>query len=288
MVFVVSSHRPTGRRRLNGRPGRARGWLGNRSGRRSRPCPSIRAASLAGLGRGVVLPATRGRAGPAHPVQSSAGSAARASAIASTSGSTAPAGTSQPFRPGSTSSGMPAIVRRDHRAAQGHRLHDHHRQALGEAGQHQGPRGLQLAADPVVVQEPGDPHVVPQADAGRSAARARPRIGPSPTMTSSKSGRRSLQPRRGLDQQELALLLGQPAHVHQPRPIRDGRAARRQEDLVQAAADHVDLRPVARRAPPAELAAGEVADRDDERRRGGPSRPGPAAAVRRIPRARGS
>ena len=49
-----------------------------------------------------------------------------------------------------------------------------------------------------------------------------PRNGPSPTMTSSKSEAPVLEPGRRLDQQELALLLGQPPHVHQPRPIRDG------------------------------------------------------------------
>ena len=52
------------------------------------------------------------------------------------------------------------------------------------------------------------------------------------------------EPRRGLDQQELALLFGQPAHAHQPRPIRHGHGGRRQEILVQAAVNHVDLAPV--------------------------------------------
>ena len=93
------------------------------------------------------------RAAPARPIRSSsAGAAVRASAMASTSGSTAPAGTSQPLTPGSTSSGIPATYVLITGRPQGQRLHDHHRQSLGKAGQYQGPGGLQLLADTMVVQ----------------------------------------------------------------------------------------------------------------------------------------
>ena len=77
----------------------------------------------------------------------------------------------------------------------------------------------------MVIQEAGDPHAVPQAE---------PVDGPLELVSQRAVAHDDQlevraavpQPRRRLDQQELALLLGQPPHGHQPRPIRDGHAGR--------------------------------------------------------------
>ena len=110
---------------------------------------------------------------------------------------------------------------------------------------------------------------------GRSIGRSSsPRIGPSPTMTSSKSRPRSRSRAAASTSRSWPFCSASRPTLTSRGRSGTGVAGRRQEDPVEAAADHVDLRPVAGRAPAAELAAGEVADGDDEVRRGGPSRPG--------------
>ena len=92
------------------------------------------------------------------------------------------------------------------------------------------------------------------------------RNGPSPTRN-----QLGLHPLGGeaahrLDQQEMALLLGEPSDAEQPRLPRYGRAPAPEEARVDAAVDEVDLRPVGAVGPAVELRPAVVADRRHERR----------------------
>src|SRR5262249_17204545 len=72
---------------------------------------------------------------------------------------------------------------------------------------------------------------------------------------------------QGLQQHELALLLRQPADAYQLRGVGDWLRAAARARGIDAAADDVDFRPVGVGTPAEQLAAAELADRHDERRR---------------------
>ena len=69
---------------------------------------------------------------------------------------------------------------------------------------------------------------------------------------------------RGLDQQQVPLLLGDPRDADEPRVRGDRRSGRAQQVLVDAAPDHLDLWPVLGPCPAVELASAEATDGDDE------------------------
>src|SRR5271157_1338600 len=159
--------------------------------------------------------------------------------------------------------GVTGDVGGDHGTTQGQRLEKHGGQALGKAGQDQGTRGEELVEDPLVAQEAGDPYPFPQVvlldqvlDLPTHRAIADDDQLEVDSAIAELCGR--------LNQDGLPLLLSDPANVHESRSSGNRGWSVLQEHRTDPDMDHMDPGPVMIVGPAIELAAGELADRDDE------------------------
>ena len=147
----------------------------------------------------------------------------------------------------------PRDVGGNHRPPGRHRLHDHHRQPLGEARQHQRMTPGQRVPDFVLGLPPGQRHVIPKPPL-RNLLLQRPAQLPVANQRQPRVRHRIDHPAHHRHQDQLPLLLRQPPDIHQPQALVRHRPRLRKHLRVDPAMHHLHAVPRLMRQPPAQLA----------------------------------